>query len=248
MDWTIRPLWIGTLHRKRSSFLYAGGSSDPLDVPVTAFLLEKGDTRVLVDTGCDDPLTAYDDHHPFERPPEQHLLARLDALGVDPKSIGLVILSHLHWDHSYGLDLLPEARFVVQGSELRYASAPLPWHARSYDSFVVGRTPPWARTPWDVIDGDRELMPGLGVLLSPGHTPGMQTVTVQAATGLYVLPSDNVPLYENWEGRPPTWPHIPDTHHYSLADYYETFLQLERLGGRLLPPHDFRIFDREVYR
>ncbi len=248
MDWTIRPLWLGTLHRKRSSFLYSGGGPEPLDVPVTAFLLEAGDTRVLVDTGCDDPDTAHPDHHPFERTPEQHLSRRLEALSVDPGSIGLVILSHLHWDHAYGLDLLPQARFVVQGQELRYAVAPLPWHARSYDSFVIGRSPLWARTTWDVIEGDRQLLPGLQVLLTPGHTPGIQTVTVQCASGLYVLPSDNVPLYENWQGKPPAWPHIPDTHHYSLGDYHGTFLRLENLGGRLLPPHDFRIFDHESYR
>ncbi len=248
MHWTIRPLWIGTLQRKRMSFLYTVGGPEPLSVPVTAYLLESGDTHVLVDTGCDDPETAYPDHHPFEKKPEQNILATISAAGVDPQTIHLIICTHLHWDHCYGNDQFPQARFVVQKAELRYAVAPLPWHAGSYDSFLIGRKPPWARTRFEVIDGDRELLPGLGVMLTPGHTPGLQTVVVQAESGRYVLPSDNVPLYDNWEGKPPRWPHIPDTHHYSLAEYFETFGRLESLGGRLLPPHDFRVFDKGIYR
>lgn len=247
-EWTIRPLHVGTLHRKRSSFLYMNGNTEPLDVPVIMFLLESGDTRVLVDTGCDDPAIAQPDHHPFDRTLEQHPLNALRAAGVDPESISLVVNTHLHWDHCYGNNLFPSARFVVQREELRYAVAPLPCHLNAYDSFLIGRTPPWATTRFDPLDGDTELMDGLALMLTPGHTPGLQTVLVEAESGRYLLPSDNVPLYENWKGKPPHWPHIPDTHHCNLADYFETYRKMEATGGRVLPSHDFRILETPIYK
>lgn len=246
--WEIRPLHVGTLHRKRSNFLYWVGSSDPIDVPVLMFLLESGDNRVLVDTGCADPATAYEHFHPFERPPDQHPLAVLKAMGIEPESIKLVINTHLHWDHCYGNDLFPWARFVVQREELRYAVAPPPFFANSYCSFLIGRTPPWMSTRFDVLDGDTPLLEGLSVLLMPGHTPGMQSVLVEAETGQYILPSDNVGLYENWEGKPPTWPHIPANQHVNLLDYLETFRRMEATGARVIPGHDFRVLDTAVYR
>lgn len=245
--WKIRPLHVGTLHRKRSNFLYMVGSPEPLDVPVTVFLLESGDTRVLVDTGCDDPETAFKDHHPFNRTPEQHPLEAIRRAGTDPESIQLVISTHLHWDHCYGNHLFPHALFVVQREELRYAAAPLPWHRTAYDSFLLGRTPPWASTRFDVVDGDVDLMDGLRLLLTPGHTPGLQSVLIDTAEGKFLLPSDNVPMYENWEGKGPNWPRIPDTHHYDLSDYYASFVKMEATGAPVIPPHDFRIFERPIY-
>src|SRR5262249_42586222 len=51
-----------------------------------------------------------------------------------------------------------------------------------------------------VVDGDVELLPGLDLVCLPGHTPGMQGVSVATAGGAYLIAGDAVPLYENWEG------------------------------------------------
>ena len=124
----------------------------------------------------------------------------------------------------------------------------MPCHLKAYDSFLIGRTPPWAGIRFDPVDGDVEVMEGLSLLLTPGHTPGMQTVVVEAESGRYLIPGDNVPLFESWEGKPPYWPHIPDTHHYNLSDYFASYQKIEATGGRVLPSHDFKLFATPVYK
>lgn len=248
-NWTIRPLLGGTLHRKRSSFLYRCEGVEPLAVPVIMFLLESADERILVDTGCDAPATALDEHHPFERSPDQTPLSVLRALSVEPESVKTVVNTHLHWDHTYGNELLPWARFLVQREELRYAAAPLPRHKTSYEAEIPGRKPPpWTETRFDVLEGDVELTDGVHLLLTPGHTAGLQSVLVDAESGRYLLPSDNVPLYENWNDRIAGWPHIPNSNNCDLASYLETFKRMDSLGARVIPSHDFRVFDTQVYR
>lgn len=244
--WTIRPLQVGTLHRRRRHFLYVRGDDRPLDVPVVMFLLENGEDRVLVDTGCADPSTALEEHHPFERSEAQHPVTALAAAGVDAQSIGLVVTSHLHWDHCYGNQYFPQAEFVVQRRELDYAAAPLPWHEHSYETHAPGG-PIWARTPYRVLDGDQGLRPGLTVLLTPGHTPGLQSVLVDTARGSYVLPSDTIPTYENWETSHGAHAPTPNTAHVDLRDYHESFRRIAATGAVVLPSHDFGVFKEVRY-
>lgn len=245
--WTIWPLDLGTLHRKRSNFLYMEQNDAPIDVPVLAFLLQSEDHYVLVDTGCDKPEHTMSCHRPFDKTPNQQLSAALSAHGVSPKDIELVILTHLHWDHVYGIKYLPNARFLTQHEELRYAVAPLPFHAQAYESRAYGMDPPWAAVPIEPIDGDIELVEGIMVLWLPGHTPGSQSVLVESPSGKCLIAGDNVPLMENWHGRPPFWPHIPDTHHYDLSAYYHSWRRMEKLGARIIPSHDPAVLDSINY-
>ncbi|HEY0247516.1 MAG TPA: N-acyl homoserine lactonase family protein [Gryllotalpicola sp.] len=244
--WTVTPLHVGTLHRKRRSFLFMVGDDTPLDVPVIMFLLDNGSERVLVDTGCSDPTTTHE-HQPFERPAELQPRHVLVAHGIDPASIQLVLTSHLHWDHSSGNALFPEAELRVQTRELDYATHPLMWHSESYEIHNPARTDTWALDRYTTIDGDAQVLPGLQVLLTPGHTPGIQSVLVSTESGDFVLPSDNVPTFANWEGKQPEWSHIPATNHYSLPEYDATFRRLDSLGARLLPSHDFRVLEEKSY-
>ena len=245
--WTVRPLRVGTLHRHKASFLYMYHGAEPYDAPVIMYLLESGDRRVLVDTGCDDPAHAHSDHQPVSRPPEQHPLAVLAALNVDPLSIDTVINTHLHWDHCYGNPHFTRATFFVQREELRYAAAPLPCHCNAYDSALLGRRPPWTRTAFTVLDGDAQVANGVRIISVPGHTPGSQAVVVEGKNGRYLIPGDNVPLYENWTGKPPAWPHIPDTHHYDLMNYFASFAKMEAMQATVIPSHDALVFERAVY-
>ena len=52
----------------------------------------------------------------------------------------------------------------------------------------------------DIVDGDRELAPGLSVHAVGGHTAGMQVVSVHTERGTLVLASDASHFYENIEG------------------------------------------------
>jgi N-acyl homoserine lactone hydrolase len=243
-DWTVTPLHVGTLHRKRRNFLYLAGGDEPIDVPVLIFLLERDGQRLLVDSGCCDPASTKQ-HQPFERPAEQHPLAVLRARGIEPDSIDAVITTHLHWDHASGNHLFPKSELFAQRTELEYARHPIQWHAESYEIHNPAREHDWALDRYTAVEDEAVIAPGISVLLTPGHTPGIQAVLVETASGLVVLPGDNVPTYENWTGKPPEWSHIAATNHYDLGAYEKSFQRLAETGGRIVPSHDFRVLEVE---
>ncbi|MDA8217198.1 MAG: hypothetical protein M0Z94_06210 [Dehalococcoidales bacterium] len=108
----------------------------------------------------------------------------------------------------------PRARFIVQRAELCFAVAPLPIHYRQYGGFAHGThafLP--AGVTIDVMDGDRSVAKGVSVALLPGHMPGIQGGRVEPEDGTYQIASDNVPLYVNWQGEPPSLAHIPSSLH-----------------------------------
>ena len=157
---------------------------DPLDrqirFPVPAYLIETPAERILVDTGL---------HPDAVRDPARRY-GRSDALGpvrlelersiaeqVDLATVTQVVLTHVHYDHAGGLDLLPASvPVVVQRRE---------WEA-AHDRAAVARN---FLLPADyaaiadrvvLVDGDHDLLGdgSIRLLSTPGHTPGHQSVRV----------------------------------------------------------------------
>jgi glyoxylase-like metal-dependent hydrolase (beta-lactamase superfamily II) len=244
-DWIIRPLHVGTVRRDKSVFTYLRNIGTQMDGPVLAWYLEGNGHRILIDTGGHDPAEG-ELHPPYSRTPEQHPVARLAALGVRPEEIDLLILTHLHWDHASNLHLFPSARVLVQRDELRYAVAPLAPHRWAYESH-----PPLALTAdrFEVLVGDAEVIEGVSVHLTPGHTPGLQGVAVRTAGAVYFIASDNVPLSEMWNARATYGvPHWPNAIHVDLEAYFSSLRRIESLGDVVLPSHDWSALKRAEYR
>ena len=154
-----------------SGLLRAGEDMDePMRYPVPAYLIETDSERILVDTGL----------HP-ESPEaigpfvlEQELSI---ADQVDLTTITRVVLTHLHFDHAGALSLVPEkVPLVVQRAE---------WTAGHDDgaverNFYDPRDYAGSHRPLELVDGDHDLLGDGSVLLllTPGHTPGHQSVQI----------------------------------------------------------------------
>jgi glyoxylase-like metal-dependent hydrolase (beta-lactamase superfamily II) len=167
--------WLTTA----AALLRAGDTSgEHIRLPVPAYLIESETERILVDTGLHPALiTAPEDH--YGRPevlslwaPEQE---RSVADQVDLSTLTMVVLTHLHFDHAGGLSLVPESvPVVVQRTE---------WEA-GHDRAAVSRNFFFPRdySGRDVrlVDGDHDLLGdgSVQLLLTPGHTPGHQSVQV----------------------------------------------------------------------
>ncbi|MGV8872353.1 MAG: N-acyl homoserine lactonase family protein [Rhodococcus sp. (in: high G+C Gram-positive bacteria)] len=123
------------------------------------------------------------------------------GLGIEPGDIDLCVLTHLHYDHTGVVADIPRARYVVQRAELDYWNGP--WAARiGQERWLHSRTDidHVATSPrLELVEGDRELSPGLSVHTVGGHTAGMQVVRVRTARGHVVLASDASHFYENIE-------------------------------------------------
>ncbi len=244
--YTITPVSVGTLTIERPQFVWGAGWGTEVQSPVLMFYVEGGGRRIMVDTGCSDPVQAVKYHKPFIRKPEEEPANALKRAGIDPATIDTVLCTHLHWDHCYNQGLFTKARFLVQRVELQYAAAPYPIHANVYEAPTTGMTPAYSKTKFEVVDGDFELADGFQVLFAPGHAPGMQCPLISTAKGTYYIAGDNAPLYENLEGNKFGRP-IPGMIYADLGAYYETFRRMLRLADHVLPGHDMKVLDQKRY-
>ncbi len=84
-----------------------------------------------------------------------------------------------------------------------------------------------------------ELFNIISVILTPGYTPGSQSILISTIEGIYCLPGDNAFFYENFEKN------IPVGHIYSRADWFKSMDRIRRLADHILPSHDPRIFEKK---
>jgi len=218
-EWKITALQTGTIEMEKSIGTYLKDSGTVINIPNISFLIEEveGNSKVIVDTG-------------FESVERSEKIQKQRAWRTDDQ------LTHLHFDHCGQNKLFPNARFYVQREELRYAFAPLPDELTPYFSPLMGEKPSFWGTNFEIIQGDREILDGIRVILTPGHTPGGQTVLVKTSDGTYAIPGDNVFLYENVERN------IPCGHIYSRADWFASMDRVRRLSHHIIPSHDQLVF------
>jgi glyoxylase-like metal-dependent hydrolase (beta-lactamase superfamily II) len=174
----------------------AAESSDVLiDVPCFAFLLTSDSGTVLVDTGPD-PARAAQAGFSARGDPARAMLGALASRGRGPQDVDLIVHTHLHYDHMQNDDVFPRAVAVVQEREAAWAAGP---DADEFCLSVAGFLSGQADRLW-LLDGDREVLPGVRVLHTGGHTPGHQAVLVRTSDtsdGLTCIAGDLVPLQAN---------------------------------------------------
>jgi len=148
------------------------GSFEPF--PVHAWLVRHPDGPILVDTGVGIGNALIDEWY---RPRVTPIGDALGAIGVDVEDVAAVILSHLHFDHC-GQQAAVDAPVYVQAAEHEAAG-------------VAGYTVPgWATIPEHrlrLVDGDQEIAEGIHLLATPGHTPGHQSVLIEAGDDRVLL-------------------------------------------------------------
>ncbi|MGD9703256.1 MAG: MBL fold metallo-hydrolase [Acidimicrobiia bacterium] len=142
--------------------------------PVHAWVVRHPDGVILVDTGIGEDNEAIDSWY------GPKIVALPDALAtvhLDTGDIAAVVLSHLHFDHC-GQQRLLEAPVFVQASEHREAQQ---LHYTMAE---------WAAVASDrlrLVAGDGEIAEGVRVVATPGHTPGHQSVVIEAGRRRVVL-------------------------------------------------------------
>lgn len=143
-------------------------------------LVEAGGHRVLMETGTgvrmnekDRDIKGVEGGDPAEA---------LRAVGEDPASIDYVVVTHLHYDHAGGMvdasrrPIFPNARYIVQrdeaeaahGDELRVQGI------MEVEQLEAVR----AAGQLAEVNGETEVVPGVRVLPTGGHTRGSQAVLI----------------------------------------------------------------------
>jgi N-acyl homoserine lactone hydrolase len=184
-----------TSTRPTISRLDVGEFTFPADEPwpgetgvVVAYLIRHPDGIVLFDTGLgagDPELDAR--YHPRPRPIDDVLRAEDLRTG----DIDVVVNCHLHADHAGQNVAFPGAPIYVQPAE---------WAAARDPDYTVRS---WVEGPgieYRRLAGDRELMPGVRILSTPGHSPGHQSLLVETDEGPTILAGQALYSAGEWAG------------------------------------------------
>ena len=125
----------------------------------------------------------------------------LRSLGHRPEDIVVMIDTHLHFDHAGGntfrdadgriVPAFPNARYVVQRGEYEWAMHTNERTAASY--FPPNYEPVREAGLLDLAEGDREIVPGIRVVRTPGHTPHHQSVLLESKGEIAFYLGDLVP-------------------------------------------------------
>jgi glyoxylase-like metal-dependent hydrolase (beta-lactamase superfamily II) len=234
-NYVITPLNLGTITREKSLMAFNLDPGTKIELPVFAWYLTDGREKILVDTGGIKPDGVR--FEPYRQTPAQQLDQALLAIGVKCEDIQTVLLTHLHWDHASNNLLFPNAKFYVQKKELQYAVTPIPLHKNSY-------LPPLLfQTEYQIIDGDVSFRDGIYLALTPGHSPGSQTIVVDTAEGKYAIIGDIVNFMECWT----RVPKIPNGFHTDLVACYESFAKIESLAANVLIAHEPEVLNHRTY-
>jgi N-acyl homoserine lactone hydrolase len=142
------------------------GGADGLEWPVHGFVVMHPKGAVLVDTGVGGPDRVLTDWRVVNR-------TAADALGdhdLVPGDIAFVVNTHLHFDHCGQNAVFGHAPFYVQRAELDRARRESRWLTDWFD---------FANARFELLDGDAEVLPGVRVIATPGHTVGHQSVVIE---------------------------------------------------------------------
>ncbi len=172
-----------------------------IEMAARTLMITDGKRRILVDTGVG---AGWDEKFIEIYGVDNGrggLVASLEAAGVSADEVTDVILTHLHFDHAGGATLrdrngsrvptFPNANYFVQKKHFEWAVNP---SDKDRASFRTERfLPLMDHERLRLLDGEREIYPGIFIRLTDGHTIGHQTILItDGQTSLY-HPGDTIP-------------------------------------------------------
>lgn len=181
------------LDRAESERLTGIAYGQPVPLDVNVFLIRHGDRFMLSDAGSGHTMG----------PTLGKLPANLRAVGVPPERIELILLTHLHPDHSLGLmdeadrAVFPNAELIMHEREAAFwlDRVPQPTDSERVARGTVAQrrvTAPYRDRIRRIKDG--EILPGITAMLRPGHTPGHTNFLIESGGQRLLLWGDIVHL------------------------------------------------------
>lgn len=227
--YTIHPLAVGFNETDQGILTYQRFYGKRIILPIYSFAIMGGDRKILVDTGVEDFMAPADleDRTGF---PVRTFEDALETIGWKPEDIDIIIHTHLHNDHCENDSLCVNAEVYVQKEELNFLMNPHPVDHRYYQDVLDG-------VNIRVVEGDTEIVEGVSVMFTPGHTPGGQSVVVDTSGGKAVITglccnSENFPVGGNVI--------LPGV----LLDAikaYDSMVRIRETADIIIPVHDLKI-------
>jgi glyoxylase-like metal-dependent hydrolase (beta-lactamase superfamily II) len=224
-----------------SNLIAGADKSRKIDLQMMVWLLKGSNGKnILVDSGC------YHENV-VKGKGIQNLIKASDAItkiGLKATDITDVIITHMHWDHADGIDLFPNAKIWIQQDEYSYYTGAA-WQAGGKhggiepdDVLTLVKLNTAGKV--GLVDGDNvEILNGVKVYTGGRHTYASQYVSVRAASGVVVIASDNMYLYENLEK------HLPIAQTFDADSNLKAQDRMKQIASRpdlVVPGHDPTVF------
>ncbi len=214
---TLHILGCGTMHADLTWLLLQPGRSitdrhnphkpaEWTEVPSHAVLVDHPEGRMLWDTGLPRNWethwapTGLQNYFPYDNVSEEEYFdSRLAQLGLSPSDIDMVVLSHLHFDHCGNAQMFRDSGARLICNQKEYDGA------FGFDGAFKGAhlKADYEGLSWETVSGDTELLPGVTVLETPGHTWGTMSLQVDLPdTGSMIFTSDAIYMQASY-GPPP---------------------------------------------
>lgn len=274
---TVEPLIAGHVNWSRAMMERPGGRLESLKllralatgkpattVPCPAFLIRHPSAgAVLVDTGLH-PSVATDGRQNFgglanrvAKPalePGEDVPAQLRSRGLDAGEIPVVVMTHLHMDHSSAISEFPESAFVLSETEWNAAAAgPRPLmngYRRAHFDFAFDyRTIDFDRAGIDSyasfgrtfdLFGDGSIR----LASTPGHSPGHLSVIAHLAQRDFVIGGDATYTVGQLEGTAPMPPRPYDAHNFRRSLQELRLFHTQFPDAVITPGHDPDFYSR----
>jgi len=193
-----KPLWEKRIPADERNRIQLG---------MRTLLIEHQSGLILIDTGAGNKENEkFKDIYGIENEGAARLTMLEDGLariGVRPSDIVLVINTHLHFDHAGGNTRLrpdgqlevsfPNATYIIKRGEYEFATHPNERTAASY--FDRNYTPVEAANKVEFVASEKEIVKGVRVIPTPGHTPFHQSILIESSGERAFYLGDLVPTH-----------------------------------------------------
>ena len=175
----------------KAALANAGMTTDYMPIPLTVIVLKVGDKLIMVDSGSGVGQW---------QPTAVDLPGNMKAAGVDPAKISTILISHFHPDHIFGLmekgtnaPIYPNAELVVNATEYNWWTEPgrvekLPEARKPLGQRINTVFPTWKN--FKLVEGEKEVAPGIRLVNAPGHTPGHSAFLVASGNQQLMISND----------------------------------------------------------
>jgi glyoxylase-like metal-dependent hydrolase (beta-lactamase superfamily II) len=190
----------------KAAMVKAGLPADFVSIPFTVVVVKNGGKTIMCDSGTGGQV----------QPTAGKLAANMKAAGIDPAKIATILISHFHPDHIFGLmekgsnaPVFPNAELVVNATEYKWWTEPgrvekLPDGRKPLGTRINAVFPGWKT--FKLVEGEKEVAPGVRLVSAPGHTPGHAAFHVSSGNQQLMISNDTayVPAllgpHPEWQG------------------------------------------------
>ncbi len=171
----------------------AGLSPDFVSISGTVNVVKNGGKTIMIDSGTGGYAPGW---------VSGGIPANMKAAGIDPAKIDMVLISHFHPDHIFGLmakdtnaPIYPNAEIVVSDVEYKFWTDPavidkLPEARKGLARRIQATFPTWKNIRQ--VTGTADVAPGIKFVLAPGHTPGHRAFLLSSGNDSLMLSNDTM--------------------------------------------------------